>query len=460
MDSKDQNKNTPETETNRQKSKQGEGNHKKLAKSVLQRSTAIIILIVIVIGAYLYLHFSVKAPGATNPQAQHKQGILPVEVVQVAPETIELHPEFLGQTEASKTVQIRARVPGFLQSRDFEEGSQVKKGALLFRIDPSQYQADLASAQATLQSAQAQLKYAQAQWERYRDLYKKHAVTLAEVENWQSQADVARASIAQSQAQITQAKLNLGYTYITAPMDGMIGRSQVYEGAYLDAAANSMLTTMWKIDPIYVNFVINQVQFLQWQKMRRDGVIKTDNGKLPVSLTLGNKSKYPRIGYLDLVNVQVNPGTSTIRVRAVIPNPKHVLKPGQYVHATLLGMRRTGTILVPQIAILQNPASAYVYVVDSKNKIEVRQVVLGDWYGSRWVIEKGLKDGDKVLVNYLNKVRPGMEVKPTVVPVQQVLDQSASQEKKEAAGESETSKAPKKDNSADNQKNQTTEKKP
>lgn len=383
-----------------------------LVGHVIRKGVAVLVLALVVAGAYFYLHYTTGAIKAEHA-FHHGPGKPPtVSVVKIEPQTIALHPSFLGQTAASRTVEVRARVAGFLQNRLFTEGTRVKKGQMLFHIDPRQFQASLNAAKSQLASDKANLSWAQQQVKRYQKLVKENAATPSELENWQTQADVASAGIEHDKALIDQANLNLSYTDIASPMAGVIGKTHVNAGTYVAPGSNSLLAIVRKVNPIYVNYSVNDAQLLRWEAMTKSGTLKVKDGKMRVALTLADGRKYPHEGTVDFVSVTVDPTTGTADIRAVVPNPDHVLRPGQYVHVKVLGVDQTNAIVVPKSIVHESPAGASVYVVDKANKVESRSVTPGNWYGKRWVIKSGLKPGDLVLAHPLMTVHPGMTVNP------------------------------------------------
>ena len=399
---------------------QTRNNATSLVGHIIRKGTALLVLALVVAGAYFYLHYTASGPKAGTGQHRGSGKPPTVAVVKIEPQTISLRPQYLGQTAASRTVEVRTRIAGFLQKRQFIEGTKVRKGQLLFTIDPAQFNADLEAAKAQLASHKAQLTQASEQLRRYQKLVHEGAATASELENWQAQVDVAKADMQHDKAAIDQAKLNLSYTQIKSPMDGVIGKTHQNQGAYVSPTGNSLLAIVRKVDPIYVNYSVSEAELLRWQTMIRSRRIKLPaDGKLHVRLILADGSTYPdpqdkeaKLGKVDYIGVTVDPSTGTADIRAVVPNPLGELRPGQYVNVTLLGARQSDTVLVPKVAVLETPSGASVYTVDKDNKVEPNVVQLGDWYKKQWVIKSGLKPGQRVLVDHLMTVRPGMTVVP------------------------------------------------
>lgn len=371
-----------------------------------------------VIGAAIY--FFQEVDHTPNPEEANAPAApsepTEVQVMAVRAESVSIVPRFLGQTEAFQTVEIRARVRGFLQEQGFREGTLVKKGDLLFKIDPRQFEADLEVARAGLAMAEAQLDRAQRQLRKHQELVAKNAGTPYELDEWQTQTAVAAADVQLQRARVAQAELDLSYTTIVSPITGMIGRALKDVGSYVDDSTNSLLATVQQVDPIYVRYSVSEQEMLEWNKRIEAGELTIENPEhIEVSLVLADGTRYPHRGFVDFVDVQIDPSTGTALVRAQFPNPEQKLRPGQFVHIEVEGIRRNQAVLVPQTAVMQSPAGAMVYVVSdntSERVVEVRSVELGDWNGTRWIVESGLASGDLVILDQLQKLRPGMPVRP------------------------------------------------
>lgn len=383
---------------------------------LIRRGVPLVILAAALVGGYLYWQRSGHAGGAQAAPAAAGQP-MEVQTVVVREQTVPLRPKFLGQTEPSQTVEIRSRVKGFLLERAFEEGQTVKKGQVLFRIDPKPFEAELAMAKAQLASADARRDRAAQQVKRHTELYERQSATLDELEEWRKELRVAEADVQLEQARIRQAELDLGYTTISAPLAGSIGRATKDVGSYVDDAADSQLAVLRQVDPIYVRYSVSEQEILRWQRLQESGTFtKPEVADLELEITLGDDRTYPHRGRINFVDVRVDPQTGTAVVRGTVANPDARLRPGQFVHATVLGIDRVGTVMVPQRAVLQSPAGPSVYVVDAKNVVEQRPVTLGEWQGDQWIIEKGLKPGERVITDRLMQVRPGTSVVAVPAP--------------------------------------------
>jgi membrane fusion protein (multidrug efflux system) len=375
----------------------------------------LVILAGAVAAGFGYLQSTDSAP--TGMQARGPQHSLAVGMVTLSPRTVPLRPLFLGQTEASQTVEIRARVNGFLESRHFEEGGEVGAGQLLFRIDPRSFQASLDLARAQLASAQAEFARARSKVSRYTKLRRSNAATQDELEQWQTEEQVAQANITMAKARIVNSELDLGYTEITSPMDGRIGMALKDVGSYVDGSSGGLLAVIEKTDPIYVRYTVSEQDILQARRLAQSG--KTSQplqSQMRLALTLADGTPYPHEGRITYTDPQIDPSTSSSVMRGTFPNPDGQLLPGQFVHVRIDGIDRLNALLVPKTAVLQNPAGAFVYVVAAGGTAELRSVTLGDWHEGQWVIESGLEPGETVITDHLMQLRPGMTVEP--VPAQ------------------------------------------
>jgi len=385
------------------------------AQHWVKRGVPLVVLLVGLVGAYLYWGRGVHDPKAHAAAGAGPGGAapaaLPVNVYTTEATTVPLRPRFLGQTQASQIVEIRSRVRGFLLERAFEEGQPVKAGQVLFRIDPKPFQADLDVARAALASAKATHERAVTELKRYETLFAQKNVTANELDEVQKQERVADAAVQQAVARAARAELDLGYTTVASPINGVIDRSLKDVGSYLDDSTNSLLTTVRQVDPMYVRYSVSEQDLLRWQRQRENGEVTVPDVKqLELEVTLGDGRPYPHHGRINFVDVRVDPQTGTAVIRGTVPNPENTLLPGQFVHASVLGIERINTIMVPQKSVVQAPSGPTVYVVNEKNVVEQRPVTLGDWVERGWVVEKGLKPGERVIVDRLMQVRPGAAV--------------------------------------------------
>ncbi len=352
-----------------------------------------------------------------NKQAQAPAGPPPVEVtvLTLTPKTVPLVTELPGRTSAYRVAEIRPQVSGIVQKRLFEEGGQVKAGQQLYQIDPATYQAALQSAQADLVKARASLKSVEAKAERYADLVKINAVSKQEYDDIVASLDQAKAAILVAQAQVDTARINVGYTKVYAPIDGVIGKSAVTEGALVTANQSTALATITQLDPIYVDVSQSSSELMRLRQAISDGQLqKGQDGEAPVTLSLdGSTQVYGHTGQLKFADVTVDPSTGAVQIRAVFPNPDKLLYPGLFVRARVEQGARDNAVLVPQRALVRNAdGSAALWVVGADNKVAPRPVVTKQVVGDSWLIDQGVAGGERIVVEGLQKIRPGAEVRP------------------------------------------------
>ncbi len=355
--------------------------------------------------------------GGDKPAAQV---IPPSEVKFIVAEatTVPVVREYVGNVVAYRSVQVRARVEGVLTKRHYNEGTNVKEGQLLYSIDPDNYEAAQRDAQAALSQAEANLANAKAREARYAPLAKEDAISKQDYDDAVTQLRQAESSVQSARAQLDRAKLNLGYTQIRAAETGRIGFSQVPEGALVGKGEPTLLATIEKLDPIYVNFTMPDRDALALQRAFRSGTIKEQGGE-NVRMILPDGSEFSQAGRIDVADAQINRETGTITLRAVLPNRGYPnLLPGMFVHVRMTAGQRPGAIVVPQRAVMKTPAGHAVFVVTEDNKAERRDLVVGEWINDGWIIEKGLAAGDKVIVDGIQKAQPGGPVKPTPFVIQ------------------------------------------
>jgi membrane fusion protein (multidrug efflux system) len=321
--------------------------------------------------------------------------------------------ELPGRLQAVRTAEVRARVDGIVQRRLYTEGTDVVAGQPLFQIDPRELRAKLSAAEATLSRADATEANAQQDVTRYKGLVAQQALSQQEYDAAVARLRTAQADVAQAQAQIAAAKLNLGYTTVTAPISGRAGRAMVTEGALVSGSSATLLTTIEQIDPIYANFSQSSSDLLALRNRIASGAIQVpapDN--VPVHLVLEDGSTYRLPGRLDFVAMNIDEATGTAALRAEFPNPQRTLLPGQFVRARIEAGVQAKGLLVPQRAVTVSPQGATVMVVNPKNEVEARPVKVGALEGGSWVIQSGLAAGERVIVDGLQKAAPGKVVKP------------------------------------------------
>jgi membrane fusion protein, multidrug efflux system len=366
----------------------------------------------------LPLALAVAACGPSDGQDKAGKGSGPmgggmpppeVTVVTAAPEALPVAWEYVGQTAGSREVEVRARVTGILLSRNFREGERVKKGQSLFTIDPAPFQAALARAEADVVAAQARLEQARRNAARLKPLYAENAVSQKERDDALSAEAIGAADLKAVQARLTEAKLNLEYTRVEAPVSGFTTRALPSEGT-LVSGPSVLLTSVVQVDPIWVNFGVPDNEQARIQKEAQDGSLKLPRN-FEVELRLADGSVYGHRGKLDFADVRVSTATGTREARAELPNPDGALRPGQFVRVVLKGAMRPNAITVPQRAVLEGPQGKFVYVVDDKGTAQPRPVQAGAWSGERWIISSGLQGGERVIVDGVMKIGPGAPVK-------------------------------------------------
>ncbi|MCC6532692.1 MAG: efflux RND transporter periplasmic adaptor subunit [Burkholderiales bacterium] len=351
--------------------------------------------------------------GGCNRAGSQPAGMPPpeVSVVEVTARTLPVTYEYVGQTAGSRDVEVRARVTGILLKRNFREGASVTRGQSLFNIDPAPFRIAVQRAEAELAGAEARLDQAQRNAARLKPLLEAKAASQKDFDDAFAAERVAAADVKLAHARLAEARLNLDYTRVEAPLAGITSRAVSSEGT-LVSGPDVLLTTITQIDPIWVRFGIPEREHLAIRKAVASGALRVPgNGGFEVAVRLSDGAEFERKGRLDFSDVRVNTATGTTETRAELPNPRGVLKPGQFVRVVLRGATRPDAIVVPQRAVLEGPKGKFVYVVDAQSKAEVRPVEVGDWHGDDWVIQQGLKRGDRVIVAGLLRVGPGAPVR-------------------------------------------------
>jgi membrane fusion protein (multidrug efflux system) len=333
-----------------------------------------------------------------------------VNAVTVQPRDIPIHLEYVGQTEGMREAEVRPRVSGILQRWNYDEGSSVRAGQSLFTIDPAPFQVLVARADAELATAQARLTQAKRDIERLKPLLDQGMVSQKAFDDALAAEEVAAAQVKGAQAALAEARLNLEYTRVQAPISGVAGRALVSEGSLVEAQ-RTLLTTISQIDPIRVIFSMAETERLKFGAEATAGRLRLPkDNRFVVTLRLPDGSTSERPGVVEFSDVRVNPDTGTTEFRAVLPNPEQRLRPGQFVRVRLQGAQYVNALAVPQRAVLEGPQGKLVFLVDDKGMAQPRPVQVGDWAGEEWVITSGLNPGDRVIVDGVMKVRPGAPV--------------------------------------------------
>jgi membrane fusion protein (multidrug efflux system) len=345
-----------------------------------------------------------------------------VGVITLTPRKLEITDELPGRTTAFRMAEVRPQVTGIVQKRLFSEGSEVKAGQQLFQIDPGSYRAALSSAQASLKRAEAEAITAKLLEQRYAPLITANAVSKQENDEAIAARARAEADVAAARAAVDAARINVVYTQVLSPITGRIGRTLVTEGALVTSGQQGPLASIQQLDPIYVDITQSSTEMLRLQKQLANGeLVKIDENQAEVGLTLEDGSSYSERGRLKVSEVSVDPSTGSVTLRAVFPNPRRELLPGMFVRATLSRGTRAQALLVPQRGVTRNPrGEATVMVVDRENKVNERVVTADRAINGEWLITAGLTAGERVVVDGLQKVKPGSPVKAMPVAGQVV----------------------------------------
>jgi membrane fusion protein, multidrug efflux system len=350
--------------------------------------------------------------GCGAPEGAPGQGMPPAEVnvIKVEPKDVPVVFQYAAQTAGSRNVEVRARVNGILLKRHYEEGAPVKRGQLLFSIDAAPFEAAAARAEADLAAAQARANQAARNRARMEPLHEAKAVSQKEYDDAIAAEAIGVADAKAAKARLDEARLQLQYTRIESPINGVAAQAQKSEGSLI-SGPDILLTNVTQSDPIYVNFGISENEQM---KIRRDieqkRLIIPKDWHFDVTVKLADGSAYARTGKLTFNDVSLSGATGTSDARAELPNPNGALRPGQFVRVELKGARRPNAVLVPQRAVLEGPQGKFVYVVGAEGKAEARPIEVGEWSSDSWIVTDGLKAGDQVIVDNLMKLGPGAPV--------------------------------------------------
>ncbi|HEX8110871.1 MAG TPA: efflux RND transporter periplasmic adaptor subunit [Kofleriaceae bacterium] len=349
-------------------------------------------------------------PGAAPPPIE-------VGVVEIRPQRVLLRTELPGRTSAIRVAEVRARVDGIVLKRLYREGSEVRGGQPLFQIDPAPFEAALQRARAQLTSAQASAATARLLAQRYGPLIKTNAISRQDYDNAVAQARSAAASVDAARADVRTAQINLGYTRVYAPISGRSGRSNVTEGAYVQAAQATLLTTVTQLDPIYVDTTWSTVDLMRVRRELERGQLVTVEGKPRVTVMFEDGSAYARPGTLLFTEVNVEPSTGSVPMRALVPNPRGDLLAGMYVRARIDEGSQPDALLVPQRAVTRDRTGrATALVVDHAGKVQLRLLQVDRAIGDAWLVIQGVAPGDRVIVEGLQHVKPGVTVRAVPAP--------------------------------------------
>lgn len=350
-----------------------------------------------------------KASGMEKPP----EGPVPVTTTEVKMGNFPAILQATGQTQAFNTVQVFARVNGYLQKRAYSEGSFVNKGETLFVIDPSDLKNSLESAKAAYDLASANYTNAKAVLNRIKPLAQANAASQQDLDTATANERNTAAALSAAKASLEQAKLNLSYTTITAPISGFVDKSKIDVGTYVAAGANGLLTTVYQTDPMYVNFTFSENEKMARQNAIASGKLAAPkDGKYLVELTLSDGTTLERKGIINFIAPFVDPTTGNVTYRAQIDNSDHKLLPGQFVQVKVKGMEWKNALYVPQKTLLTGEKGKFVFGIESNNTVTPKPVIAGEWVGENILIESGVNAGDKIAADGLPKLKPGAEVIP------------------------------------------------
>ncbi len=359
---------------------------------------------------FLALGVVLSGCGINEPPVKVRPPV-PITAFEVVEETIPAPFEFVGVAKSSHPVEIRARVEGYLWSINYLEGSAVKRGDLLFVIDPLPFEASVEEAKAALEGYSAVLWRAQKSLDRITPLFAKNAASQKDLDDATADVLTAKASVLAAQANLVQAELNLSYTRVTSPIDGLSGRAAFREGTLITPSVNGLLTLVSVIDPIWVLFSVSDNQMLQGQgEKAKNELILPPQQEFTVTLELSDGTMFPYSGKVNFTSPTLDPATGALVVRATFPNPQGLILPGQFVRAHVSGAVRPNAIFVPQKAVFQGQTGMYVFIVKSDNTVSLQAVEPGEWYGDYWIIKQGLSPGDVVVLEGTNKLVEGSSV--------------------------------------------------
>jgi membrane fusion protein (multidrug efflux system) len=339
-----------------------------------------------------------------------------VSIIVTEPRDTPVFYEFVGKTASSRRIEIRSRVEGFLEQRLYEEGSMVQEGQVMFQMDRKPFEAQLSAAKAELAQQQARLTNAEANLARVKPLAEQNAVAQKELDDAIGTYRSSAASVEAARAKVMQAELDLGYTKIFTPVTGVSSFARKREGSYIGIGQDALLTYVAQIQPMWVEFSISENQIFKQRSTLESGLVRgPENDKYEIELELADQSLYPQRGEITFADASLSEETGTFLIRAEIPNPDKMLRPGQFVRTRVHGAIRPNAILIPQRAVQQGTQGSFVWVVE-EGKTRFQPVNTGPWHGDDWFIEVGLDGGEQVIVDGALTVRPGMDV--TTVPYQ------------------------------------------
>ncbi len=343
---------------------------------------------------------------------------IPVTVMTLEARDVPVYSEWVGQTRGGEEVEIRSRVEGYVERVAYNEGTYVRRGQVMYVVDPLQYAATVNVAKGQLAEAEANLARAEQDVARYTPLVEQNAISRQEYETAVQMAKASRASVQAMRGSVQKAQVELGYCTVTSPIDGLAGSSTVQTGDLIGRIATSPLTTVSKLDPIRVKFSMSEVEWMRVTKKRREQDSATRKRPIPLQLILADKSLHDHLGEASVIDNAIDPQTGTIMIEALFPNPEGLVRPGQFARVRAALDQARGAIVVPQRAVSELQGTQFVAVVDAKTKtVSMRPVVISHRVGATYVIEAGLKAGEMIVYEGLQKVRDGAVVAPKRVTV-------------------------------------------
>ena len=351
--------------------------------------------------------------GGDKPAAPAQPQAVPAGVITVKATDVPYVGEFVGETESSQEVEIRARVEGFLESIAYREGALVNKGDVLFQMDRKPFEAALAAARAEMQAQQARLETASANLNRVGPLAAEDALSQKDLDDAKGAKDAAVAAVEGARSRVQQAEINLSYTTILSPVTGVTSFARKQPGSFMAPGPDSLLTYVSALDPMRVNFSVSENEQLKFNKMIAEGKLRpADERKYTVQVVLADGTVVPVPGHITFGDASFSKETGTFLVRAELPNKDGTLRPGQFVRVLMGGPSWVNAIQVPQRAVMQGPQGNFVWVVDAESKAQFRPVTVGPLTGDMWLIADGLKDGERIVVDGGLKLAPGVPVRP------------------------------------------------
>ena len=362
---------------------------------------------------------SAAAAAGCSKQEAPPPPLAEVKAATVLQKDVPIYVEAIGQTRGSTEIEVRARVEGFLQTVDFKEGTPVQKGQLLYTIDPQPFQAALAQARGKLAEAEAQLARAKQDVIRYEPLVAKNAISRQEYETAVVVQRAAEASVEAARAAAQRAEIDLGYTKVVAPEDGLVGKTEVYAGTLVGRGQSTLLTHISQVGTIHVRFTIPERDYLFYARRNAERGGDPQGRRLPFELVLADGTVHPHKGQLTFVDRNVDAQTGTIMLEAAYPNPGGIVRPGQYARVRAAVDVKLGAILVPQRAVTEMQGINSVAVVGGDGTIEIRMIKAAERIGTLWVVDSGLKAGENIVVEGIQKVRPGVKVKAEMVKIEE-----------------------------------------